>query len=480
MRGFRKIASAATLGILSVAFLGGELAPRRAEASSHREAPRISQDPLADNTDVYAFVSPDAPSTVTLIANFIPLEEPASGPNFWKFDDNVLYEIKVDNNGDTNPDVTFQFRFRTQLENVNTFLYNTGPITSLNDPNWNIKQFVTVSMVKGGVTTVLGTELATPPVNIGPRSTPNYDALAAAAINTISFAHGNGKVFAGQRDEAFYVDLGSIFDLLGLRPFNQAHLIKLPTETGVDNTAGYNVHEIAIQVPIADLTTDGKGADSGQPVIGVWSTASRRSTRVISASGAESYSGPFRQVSRLGNPLINEVIIPLKDKDKWNTSQPSGDGQFLDYVTDPEPARLLPVLYPGVTVPAPPRNDLVAIFLTGIPGLNQPAGVTPSEQLRLNVSIAPAATENRLGLLGGDTSGFPNGRRVGDDVVDIELRALAGATPFTPDFNKSPNNILGDGVNQNDKANLNTFPYLPSPTAGYYSTHGSTAGSGNP
>ena len=435
--------------------------------SSHREAPLISEDPVADNTDTYAFVSPDNPNTVTLIANWIPLEEPAGGPNFHKFGDDVLYQIHVDNNGDAVPDVTYEWRFTTQIQNSNTFLYNTGPITSLTDPDFNVRQTYSLAVIKGGIRTVLGTGIPTPPVNIGPRSTPNYEALAASAVRTI----GGVKTFAGQRDDAFFVDLGSVFDLAGLRPLNAAHVAPLPTTGGVDGVGGYNTHTIAIQVPKSELTT------GNQPIIGVWAQTKRLQVRVLQPGlpGAPPrQQGNWINVSRLGMPLVNEVVIPLGQKDRFNNSDPVNDAQFAQFVKDPEPARLIPVLYPGVKVPPAPRDDIVTIFLTGIPGLNQPPNVRPAEMIRLNTSIAPTAgvgSGNRLGVLGGDNAGFPNGRRLEDDVTDIELRALAGATPFTPAFNVAPNNILGDGVDRNDKAFLPAFPYAPTPHQGYEHAH---------
>jgi Domain of unknown function (DUF4331) len=447
-----------------------------ARASSHREAPLIAEDPLADNTDVYAFVSPADPTKVTLIANFVPLQTPYGGPNFYRFGDDVLYEIKVDNDGDAREDITFQFRFNTVTRNGNTFLYNTGQITSLDSPNWNRPQFYSVSMVRGSAapirrrpglsqpmvsTTLLATNLPTPPSNIGTKSIPNYPALATAAVRDI----GNGiKAFAGQRDEGFYVDLGGIFDLLNIR------------SPGQDKTAGLNVSSIAIEVPKTLLTRNGTAptsATDSAAVIGIWSTASRARTRVLE-DGGSSGSGGFVQVSRLGMPLVNEVVIPLGQKDHFNASQPKDDGQFLSFVQNPELGRLFqagaltlngsPV---SLNVPPAPRTDLVTIFLTGIPGLNQPPNVVPSEMLRLNVAIPPSANPNRLGILGGDLAGFPNGRRVGDDTVDIAIRAVAGATPFTPAFNISPNNILGDFVDGNDVPYLNVFPYLGLPHDGF-------------
>src|SRR5437763_1832314 len=282
--------------------VGYQILPGR--ASSHREAPLISQDPMADNTDLYAFRSPDRPDTVTIIANYIPLEPPASGPNFPAFDDSVLYEIHVDNDGDAQEDLTYQFRFRTETRDPNTFLYNTGPITSLDDPNWNRRQTYTVMLVRRGhrhghedQTEVLGANLATPPDNIGPRSTPNYEALAAAAVHTLD---GGVTVFAGQRDDPFFVDLGSVFDLAGLRPFNAFHVIPLAPEPGRDAVARFNTHAIAIQVPIGQLV------QAPNTTIGVYASASRRRVRILREDGGSDDRGRFVQVSRLGEPLINE------------------------------------------------------------------------------------------------------------------------------------------------------------------------------
>ena len=402
--------------------------------SSHREAPEISKDPVADSTDVYAFVSPDKPGTVTLIANYIPLQSPAGGPNFYEFGDDVLYEIHIDNNGDGRADISFQFRFTTTVRNPETFLYNTGPIQSLSSPNWNRRQTYNVSM--SGRT--IGTGLACPPCNIGPLSTPDYAALAAPAVHQLG---GGITVFAGQRAEGFYVDLGAIFDLGDLRPFEQLHapfgLQALQAAPGVNATDNVNVHSIAIQVPISALTR------SGHPTIGVWTTASRQRARLWDADSGENVdSGPFRQVSRLGNPLVNEVLIPLGHKDQWNSLPPSDDKRFAAYVTKPGLAALLPVLYPGVfpnlaalVKSGKPRADLEAILLTGIPagiipGFTNLTGPVLADMLRLNTSIppTPSAKQSIYGLLGGDAAGFPNGRRVTDDVVAIELRALAGVT----------------------------------------------------
>jgi hypothetical protein len=466
-------AAAAGTTILLAAARGSS--PEAATASSHREAPLISLDPTADNTDTYAFVSPDRPDTVTIIANYIPLEEPAGGPNFAMFDDSVLYQVHVDNNGDARPDKTFDFRFKTTRGSGDTFLYNTGQVTTLDDPDLNVKQTYTVTFRDGpGKSGVIGQNLATPPVNVGPRSTPDHDSLAASAVQVLTppgFS-GDVMVFAGQRDDPFWVDLGSIFDLGGLRPFNPAHLIPLASENGVDGVGGYNTHSIAIQVPIADLV---KIPNTN---IGIWAAASRQRTTILSNSSRQ-FSGPFVQVSRLGMPLVNEVIIPLGDKDKWNGSQPRNDQQFLDYYLNPELARLVNLLYPALPdTPETGRSDLAGILLTGVPGLNF-TGPTKADMIRLNTSIPPSAPVgqgNRLGLLGGDLAGFPNGRRLEDDVTDIELRAIAygygdfleanGGFP-----NLSPNNQIGDGVDANDLPFSTSFPYLAAPHQGYDHTH---------
>jgi hypothetical protein len=457
--------------------------------SSHREAPEIAKDPVADSTDVYAFVSPDKPNTVTLIANYVPLQEPAGGPNFYEFGDDVLYEIHVDNDGDGCPDVTYQFRFSTKLRNPATFLYNTGPITSLADTTWNRRQFYSVTRVDGeGHAKSLGHELSCPPCNIGPASTPNYASLAGAAIHTLP---GGARVFAGQRAEGFYVDLGAVFDLADLRPFRQLNAFGMKIFTGpgkpVNATNGLNVHSIALQVPISDLLRAGSGmpkASDRRAVIGVWTTASRRQVRLTKAGQDATWTGPFVQVSRLGNPLFNEVIVPMSRKDRWNTLPPSQDKQFAKYVEHPELGNLLPVLFPGVFPNLAALNkankrrlDLSAILLTGIPsglipGFQNNTGTTQADVLRLNTAIPPAAKPSVYGLLGGDLAGFPNGRRVADDVVAIELRAVAGATYPLVDKTYKPDaaaNVVDDGVTVNDVSApyLSVFPYLGTPYDGY-------------
>ena len=425
------------------------------QASSHREAPLLAMDPTADNTDVYAFVSPDEPDKVTLIANFIPFQKPDGGPNFYSFDPNVVYEIHIDNNGDAVEDITYQWRFTTEVRNPSTFLYNTGVVSTLDDPDLNVRQFYRLTRIDGprrtGAVTELSGRLPVPPPNIGPRSTPGYGAIGGA----VQQLAGNIRVFAGQRDEGFYVDLG-IFDLLGVGS-GQVE----------DSTAGFNVSTLAIQVPKSALARGGTtptSASDPNAVIGVWSTASRFATRTLTP-GAQTHSGALVQVSRLGNPLVNEAVIDLARKDAFNAIEPTSDAVALDRVTDPEVPKLLKAIF-NVDSPPAPRNDLVTIFLTGIPGLNQPANVRAAEMLRLNMAIPPTASPNRMGVLGGDLAGFPNGRRVGDDVLDIVLQAAAGATPLTPAYNRAPNNQLGDGVDHNDLPFLPVFPYLAIPHPG--------------
>ncbi len=412
---------------------------------------------------------------------WIPLEEPSGGPNFYRFGSGIRYRINVDNNGDAVDDIVYEFTFNfvRQGINPNTFLNATGPITSLTDPDYNVRQSYSMAVVRNGVRTVLGTNLAAPPNNIGPTSTPNYPSLAAAAVHTV----GNTKVFAGQREEAFFVDLGSGFDLATLRPYLPAYRPRTSaSQPGRDAVSGFNVHTIALQVPISSLTSDGKPLRTlanGQPdpndpraVIGVYSTTERRSTRVLSGTGGLSESGSYVQVSRLGQPLINELFIPYGLKDRFNASDAAADKQWVPYIEDPELARLERRLYNLFPVPTPPRRDVVQFLFIGIPGLNQAPGARPADLLRLNMAIQPATTPDPLGVIGGDNAGYPNGRRLIDDTVDILLRLAAGGTSMTPTFNQPPNNLLGDGANTADPGQLNSFPYLGTPHDGYTNGHG--------
>ncbi len=464
--------------------------------SSHREAPEISKDPVADSTDLYAFVSPDKSDTVTLIANYVPLEEPAGGPNFYEFGDDVLYEIHIDNNNDACADISYQFRFSTKLTDTganDVFLYNTGQITSISDATWNRKQFYSVTRVDRWGPHLLATDLPCPPCNVGTNSIPSYAPLTAEAIHSL----GNGsRVFAGQRADEFYVDLGSIFDLGDLRPFQPAFLIPGMAKAGINTLAGKNVHSIQIQVPIRDLTRNGRkprNYRATDSTIGVWTTASRQKGSIGGYGGFQ--AGPWLQVSRLGMPLINEVIIPMGHKDYWNTQVPAHDAQFGRFYDHPSLASLLNVLYPGVfpdiaaytANPSTTRPDLDAILLTGVPaglfaGFQNYTGATKADLLRLNVAIAPTApgSANILGVVGGDNAGFPNGRRVFDDVVSIELKAVAGALlhdvvpSFTPDAAAAELFDVGGPTEPTTIAELasagltfpTSFPYLLDPWDG--------------
>jgi hypothetical protein len=454
-------------------------------ASSHAEAPLISMDRFADNTDVYAFRSSEAgrDGFVTLLSNFIPAQDPSGGPQFFRFDDSVLYEIKIDNTGDGLEDITYQFQFTTQYANTNTVLgMNTinqdGVISSLSDIDYNMPQTYTVRRIdrqSGRRGRIIAAGLKMPPSNIGPRVTPNYEQnLGQPAVYNLG---NGGKVFAGQRDEGFFLDLG-VFDAINYR--------SLGASGGVDTLRGFNINTIALEIPIQELTNSRSipaSTTAPDAVIGVWSTASRRSMKVLNTNGTQSTSGEWVQVSRLGNPLVNEVVIPLGLKDAFNSLSPVNDAVAAPAVLDPELPKIIKYTLAAfnginINIPPAPRNDLVAIFATGIP-VNPITGPTyttflsdgqPHEYLRLNVAIpalaynAPGAS--RLGLLGGDVSGFPNGRRVGDDVVDIAIRAVLGGTPFTPAFNVAPNNSVGDGVSSNEQPYLTRFPYLASPNQG--------------
>ena len=457
--------------------------------SSHREAPEISKDPVADGTDVYAFVSPNRPKSVTLIANFIPLQKPDGGPNFYEFGDDVLYEIHVSNKGKAEPDVTYQFRFHTRIRNRNTFLYNTGPINDIADGTWNRPQYYSVTRVSNGKSKVLSKNVPCPPVNVGPRSTPDYAKLSGQALHRV----GRTRVFAGQRTDAFHVDLGSIFDLGALRPFNEAHVINMPNMGGVNSVQSYNVHTIAIQVPITKLTRNRqRPTDPLDPkaVIGVWATASRRKSRIFDrATGSYKGHGPWQQVSRLGNPLFNEVVVPMAAKDNWNARAPKGDKAYAKYVNKPELQGLLPALYPNVfpnlAAYDKPRADLNAILLTGIPegvvpGFQNYTGPVEADMLRLNVAIPPSAEPKKLGLVAGDPAGFPNGRRIDDDVVTIELRAIAGVTIPLVDPSYTPDGAAGaieDGTSNATAHDTGAFPYLPLPGGGYQTMPGTSEAS---
>lgn len=552
----RRQISLALIPVLFVAIVLVGFAALPTNASSHREAPLISSDPDADATDFYMFVSPTNPNNLVLIANYIPFSAPEGAPNFNAFSPNVRYEINLDTVGDAKAHVTYRFEFSAPARVNNgglTFLYNTGPITSLNDPDLKVRQTykVTEIVTYGSTTTtnVIAENLPVPPPNIGSKSTPNYGALVSEALaaGTIGAGAGQIKAFAGPRDDPFWVDLGSIFDLLSLR--GQLAPVGYPggPTVGVDNLSGFNVYSLALEVPISRIFS---GAPAGETVVGGWTAASRPAMRtltgvsgILAGNGAETHSGNYVQVSRLGMPLVNEAVIPAALKDAFNNLTPDQDaaiytasaaplkdvGDLLQRsVENPELGVLLCSLY-GVPLPKAPtsgdqkcntpvdvdapgsgRGDIFSIFLTGmkltrpfsivtkggnvtLPAgtvVNQPtkgtngsgAGIVPAEMLRVNTALKGdlcSPTPSRLGVLGGDACGFPNGRRLADDVVEIELLAVAGAAynvlapanQPTFGFNSSLAGVLTDSVDFNDRSFLGEFPYLATPHQGQEHLH---------
>ncbi|MFI1396530.1 DUF4331 domain-containing protein [Streptomyces sp. NPDC020681] len=410
------------------------LEPEAATASSHREAPLISGQPQYDNTDVYAFVSPDRADTTTLVANWLPFEDPAGGPNFYKFAHDAQYDIHIDSDGDAQGDLLYRWTFKDHVKNGNTFLYNTGPVTSLDDPDLNFTQTYDIDLLRlknqhVKSTTKIADDVPVAPSNVGKASMPDYPTLRKQAVHQLP---SGITTFAGQADDPFFLDL-RVFDLLYGGDLS---------EVGDDTLKGYNVNSVALQIPTHYLQQSKK-----QPVIGIWSTTQRANA-----------SGGWTQVSRLGMPLTNEVVVPLKNKDKFNASSPWNDADFLPFVTNPELPKLIEGIY-KIKAPAEPRNDLVSVFLTGVKGLNQPPNVRPAEALRLNTSIKPTASPKRLGVLDGDNAGFPNGRRLGDDVLDIALQVVEGELVGSK-------NDLGDAVDANDVKFEASFPYVALPASG--------------
>jgi hypothetical protein len=511
-------------------------------ASSHAEAPMIGEDPEADNTDLYVFRSPEDPTKVVVIANYIPLEEPGSGPNFKHFSDNVLYEIKVDRNNDGFADLAFQFQFTTKIRTPGTFLNYLGPVSSLTtdgsaldtganvNPNLNLYQAYTVTMVTPSASTgtgpststgpfayirqtdaqkmvsqpvqsqVLAQNVVVPPPNVGATTTPNYAALANAAVASLP---GTGiRVFAGQRDDPFFIDLGGFFDLLQVRPFRT--LSALPN-SGVnrakagDSLAGFNVHAVAMEIPITLLTGTATPPAATDPkrIVGFWATASRPSVTVLTDPTKPVHMGGWVQVSRLGNPLVNELFIPISDpngltKDYWNTLEPWQDTKFLSRFQNPEPSLRLAQLYPAL-------KGVVPFLTADVTGFTQArtdllGGATPllnfsPDELRLDTSIAPVAVGNRLGVIGGDFGGYPNGRRLSDDVVDIYMRAAAGALVPGTIANGSGGQVtraafldsinFGDGVDADtDTTFLTKFPFEGLPNDGLNPPHNNNKAQG--
>ena len=498
------------------------LAPGTSLASSHREAPYISSDPAVDNTDVYAFNDRNDSSKVNFIANWAPFSDPAGGPTFYPWATDAAYDIDIDNNGDAKADVIYRWEFTnvdkrgtadhgdgrppsdtTPSTPPGTFLYADGPVTSLTDKNLLFKQTYKLTELDAspsGTVTANGGAKFTPktlvaagtaaPSNIGHGTMPDYASLRRAAVGTGTFT--GGKSYVGQADDPFFLDL-RVFDLLYGGPGSNFF------ESGNDTLKHYNVNTIALQVPKADVALAGLATAAGNPTIGVWSTTSRQATRVFGATNDPSKpvttdSGAYAQLSRLGNPLVNEVVVPAQLKDTFNRITPEIDASVkpvVDKVLDPEVPYLVKGIYgvPNVNTYNPTsgsydgvkrdRTDLFKVFLTGLSGLNNindnkvHATQRPAEYLRLNLSTPIAKKENRLGVIGGDAQGFPNGRRLGDDITDIVLRVAEGTliygnTAKSADAKAYAAAVagLGDGVNTNDKPFLTSFPYIADPTSG--------------
>ena len=451
-----------SLSALAAAAVAAAVVVPLSTGSSHREAPNIAMDPAADNTDVYAFVPKTAPDKVALVANWFPNSIPANGPNFFRFDERARYYINIDNTGDGRPDIRYLFKFRTKLRSPGSFLYSLPGVNSVNDDKLNVLQrykVVRERLRRGRVIskTRIGRSLPVAPSNVGPKTFPDYQRLTRQATRNLS---GGRRVFAGQRDDPFFVDLGATFDALNIRKGTGNE------GAGKDDFSGLSTQSVVLEVPKTQLTRDGRevrSAKSRNAVVGIWSSTERRKLEVTNANFRSNRKsrGRFVQVSRLGNPLVNEVIIPIAKKDLFNRTSPAGDlKRFGKFVLKPELAAILNALF-KVNAPENNRTDIVQALLTGIPGFTQiRKGAPPTDTLKLNMGVPPTENPNRFGVLAGDMQGFPNGRRLGDDVVDIEVQVIAG-------FLKGNKVPLGDGVDQNDKAFSDTFPYLAAPTSGF-------------
>jgi len=464
------------LAVLGSGIAAAAIAVPLGIGSSHREALNIMLDPTADNTDTYAFTADDAPGDLTVVANWIPGETPNAGPTFFRFDDRARYFVHIDNTGDGKPDVSYRWEFKTKLNNPGSNLFAAPGTQGFDDPGLNVEQTYKLTKEttnRKGKTKerTIGRNLPVAPPNIGPKTFPNYQNFVDASIRTLK---DGTKSFAGSRDDPFFIDLGAVFDSLNIRSGtgNQGG--------GNDDISGTNISSTVLQIPERLITNDGEdvaneGADNA--VVGVWATTERRKVEVTNADfnveskstvGKKSKSGKkaknnFVQVSRLGNPLVNELIIPLGTKDQFNRTRPNTDAKkYGKFVLKPELAAVLNALF-NVNAPENNRTDIVQAVLQGLPGLNEHSGKfagTPVDTIKINLGTPPSATPSRFGVIGGDTAGYPNGRRLIDDVVDIDLQVVAG-------FLKGNEVPLGDGVDQNDKPFLSTFPYLAAPDSGF-------------
>ncbi len=480
----RRLRPTRRLGVIVAGLAAAAIAVPIGFGSSHREAPNIMLDPAADNTDVYAFTAPDAEDALTVVSNWIPGQVPASGPNFFRWDDRARYYIKVDNNGDGKQDVSYRFRFDTTIKNQNSFLY-AGP-GAMGYGDLNLIQRYDVTRLdydgRGEVEdrTLVGNDLLVSPSNVGPKTFPSYGNFVNGANAMLS---DGTKIFVGQREDPFFVDLGAAFDAINVREGTGNEGL------GKDDFSGMSTESIVLQIPEEEITRNGQpvsGPNAANAVVGVWSTTERRKLELTNADydkatkgrvgkGAGKARNKWVQVSRLGNPLINEVIIPLGDKDKFNRTTPDKDAaNYGSYVLQPELAAVLNALF-GVGAPETDREDLL-VLLTGIEGVNQHTGRyagTPVDTLKVNLGTDPTAMPNRFGVIGGDLAGFPNGRRLGDDVVDISLQVVAGFLVG----NEVP---LGDGVDVNDQPFLSEFPYVGDPDSGFDSDPSNRIEPGHP
>jgi len=462
------------LGAATVAALAaGSLAVTGVLGSSHREAPQILKDPTADNTDVYAFTAPDAPGAITIVANWIPFEEPAGGPYFGKPDPDARYYVKIDNTGDGYEDVAYRWQIKQRFRNPNSFLYAAPTVDTVDDPDVNFVQTYdlykeTYRNRKLQSVKRIAADYPVVPDNVGPKTIPNYERVFRGGIRSLA---GGGKTFVGPADDPFFLDLNTVFDGLNLDRPGRPKIGLGNQGGGKDDVGGYNTHAFVLQVPEGEVTRNGRAvsaANAANAVVGVWATTERRRVSVLGrrASARNSTNSEYVQVSRLGNPLINEVVIAIGDKDKFNRTSPADDARnFGRYALNSEVARLLNALF-KLGVKETNRTDIVQALLTGVPGLTQ-IGSNPAaaDTLKLNLGVPPSSNPNRFGVLAGDLAGFPNGRRLADDVVDIELRVIAGALlPANQGGKQIP---LGDGVDQNDKAFRSSFPYVALPTDGF-------------
>jgi hypothetical protein len=452
----------------AAALAAGSLAVTGVLGSSHREAPKILADPTADNTDVYAFTAADAPHSLTVVADWIPLEEPAGGPYFGKLDPRARYYVKIDNTGDGREDVAYRWQFKQRFRHPDSFLDAAPTVDSIDDPDINFVQTYDLYRETTGrhhrvTTRRIAHNVPVAPANTGPKTVPDYAKVAAGAIHALP---GGGKSFVGPADDPFFLDLNTVFDGLNIDKPGRPNIGLGNQGGGKDDVSGYNTHAFVLQVPESAVTRDSRPVSdmkAGNAVVGVWASTERRR---LSVRRGRHRGRSWVQVSRLGNPLINEVVIPIGQKDKFNRTEPADDAaNFGKYVVNPEVARLLNALF-KLDVKETGRTDIVQALLTGVPGLTR-IGAHPAaaDTLKLNLGVPANPAPNRFGVLANDVAGFPNGRRLTDDVTDITLRVVAGALLKPSEGGKQI--PLGDGVDQNDKAFRSSFPYVALPADGF-------------